>query len=549
MPSPAGLLQWVYLGRVTVAIVVFVAAAPYLNILSKGMIVTLAVAALTTVIATTLSFWYTHIRNAEPSLTFLYGQALFDLALVTTLVHVTEGPESQFPALYILIIGVNAVLMPFTSSSLIVILASLLYVADIAFFQAVELSDAVFMQLGVFVAVFVSSGLIASRVRVVGAERELLRQEVRRLRLEASDILRAIQSGVVTVDGEGIVVYANPAARELLGVSDRPVHGQALRDLVADRAPGLMAAVASTQENRRRSLRAEADVTIGERSFPIGITTTSIDTQESGTPSVTAIFTDISDQKQVEELHLRTERLEAVAELSASLAHEIKNPLASIRSSIEQIAATAREDDDERFLGQLVMQESDRLSRLLTEFLDFSRVQLTNLRAFDLARVVETAVEVVRKHPDCCDGLEIALSAHPVQVEGDEDLLHRVVVNLVLNAVQALTERGERTNGVGGRIRVEVREATQEEVPAGVPIEHAVLLRVADDGPGVPAELRERLFDPFVSGRAGGSGLGLAIVQRAVLAHRGVVLVDSRPGEGTDVRVLLPGKGPVEVAA
>jgi len=550
IPSPRGLLQWVYLGRVTVAIVVFVSAALYLNYQSQGTIVTLAVAALATVMVTALSFWYTHIRNTAPSLTFLYGQALFDLALVTTVVHVTQGPESQFPALYVLVIGVSAVLMPFRSSSLVATLASLLYVADIVFFQPGEPSRAVFMQLGVFVGVFVSTGLIASRVRVVGAEREVLKQEVRRLRLEASDILRAIQSGVVTVDGDGVVVYANPAAKDLLGLSDRAVNGQPLGDLLGDRAPGLVLAVSSTQANRQRSLRAEAEVTMGERSFPIGITTTSIDTQGSGTPSVTAIFTDISDQKQLEELHLRTERLEAVAELSASLAHEIKNPLASIRSSIEQIASAAREGDDEKFLGQLVMRESDRLSRLLTEFLDFSRVQVTNLQPFDLARVAETAVEVVRKHPDCAAGIEISLRARPVQVEGDEDLLHRVVVNLVLNAVQAVQAVGaEGADGTVRKVRVGIREAGPEEVPAGVPIAHAVLLSVADDGPGIPAALRDRLFDPFVSGRPGGSGLGLAIVQRAVLAHRGVVLVDSRPGEGTDIRVLLPGKGPVEVAA
>jgi two-component system sensor histidine kinase PilS (NtrC family) len=355
---------------------------------------------------------------------------------------------------------------------------------------------------------------------------------------------------VVTVDGDGVVVYANPAAQELLGLSDRAVHGVPLSDLVTDRAPGLVFAVSSTQESRQRSLRSEADVTLGERSFPIGITTTSIDVQESGMPSVTAIFTDISDQKQLEELHLRTERLEAVAELSASLAHEIKNPLASIRSSIEQISSTARENDDERFLGQLVLRESDRLSRLLTEFLDFSRVQVTNLQPFDLARVAETAVEVVRKHPDCSEGIEISLLARSAQVEGDEDLLHRVVVNLVLNAVQALGEKvAEGADGAVRRVRVEIREADSGEVPTGVPIAHAVLLSVADDGPGIPAELKERLFDPFVSGRPGGSGLGLAIVQRAVLAHRGVVLVDSRPGEGTDIRVLLPGRGPIEVAA
>src|SRR5438034_8372125 len=112
-----------------------------------------------------------------------------------------------------------------------------------------------------------------------------------------------------------------------------------------------------------------------DRTFPIGVTTTTLDLEPDGAPRVTAIFTDISDSKRLEELHLRAERLEAVAELSSSLAHEIKNPLASIRSSVEQLGRAKRADPDEKFLTSLIVRESDRLSRLLSEFLDFSRVR------------------------------------------------------------------------------------------------------------------------------------------------------------------------------
>ena len=129
----------------------------------------------------------------------------------------------------------------------------------------------------------------------------------------------------------------------------------------------------------------------------------------------------------------------------------------------------------------------------------------------------------------------------PVTVEGDEDLLHRVVLNLVLNALQASDGKA--------RVTVEVRNARADDLPQGVSMEPAVLLRVADDGPGIPPELRERLFEPFVSGRTGGSGLGLAIVQRAVLAHRGVVLVDIPPIGGTVFSVVIPSTGTSEAAA
>lgn len=540
IPSPRGILRWIYLGRVTVAIVVFVAAALYFTAVPPATILILAIAAISSVVVTSLSAWYTHVRGVEPGMTFLYSQALFDLGLVTTVVHVTEGPASQFPALYVLVIAVSAVVMPLGSSLLITALASLLYLADIVWWQPVQLSVAVWLQIAVFVVVFIATGLIASRVRIVGAEREILQREVRRLTLEAADILRNITSGVVTVDGDGRVLYANPAALELLGLASPEIGGRRLAEVVGDRAPELLQTIALTQSGGQRTLRAEGGVMVGDRRFPIGVTTTSIE-DGAATPSVTAIFTDISDQKQLEELHLRTGRLEAVAELSASLAHEIKNPLASIRSSIEQLGDATRDNEEERFLVQLVVRESDRLSRLLTEFLDFSRVRVTNARQVDLGAVAEKAADVVRNHPDCGDGAVIDVVRRPASLEGDEDLLHRVVVNLVLNAVQAAD--GE------GRVTIEVREAQPDELPRGLPMGRAVLLKVSDDGPGIPEGLKERLFEPFVTGRTGGSGLGLAIVQRAVEAHRGVILVESAPGDGTAFSVVLPSSGTTEVTA
>jgi signal transduction histidine kinase len=126
-------------------------------------------------------------------------------------------------------------------------------------------------------------------------------------------------------------------------------------------------------------------------------------------------------------------------------------------------------------------------------------------------------------------------------LEGDEDLLHRVIANLVLNAVQAA--RGPV------KITVSVAAVQASEIPHGTNLEHAVRLQVRDTGPGIPEEVRERLFQPFVSGRSGGSGLGLAIVQRAVEAHRGLVLVDSTPGAGTTFTIFLPAKMVAEDAA
>jgi signal transduction histidine kinase len=158
-----------------------------------------------------------------------------------------------------------------------------------------------------------------------------------------------------------------------------------------------------------------------------------------------------------------------------------------------------------------------------------------------LRAVAGAAVRLVRAHPDCAGDVTIAVSGGASPMEGDEDLLHRVISNLVLNAVQA--------GGAGVRIQVRTSRPSPEDLPPGITVENPVALEVSDTGPGIPEDVRERLFEPFVTGRKGGTGLGLAIVQRAVAAHRGMVLVDSAPGRGTTFTVYFPATRRKEEAA
>jgi two-component system sensor histidine kinase PilS (NtrC family) len=534
VPRPLVVLQWVYVGRVLVALAVFLAAAFSFRALAPEVLLTLAIGALASLVMSGGSAFFTHILRRAPGATFIYAQAVFDLALVTTVVHVTGGPESDFIPLYILVIAVAAVLLPLQSGLLVTFLASAVLIADVVFGYPAQLGVALWLQIAVFVLVAVATGWVASRVRVIGGQREALERQVRRLQLEASDILRNIGSGVVTVDAGGNLVYANRAAEELLAFSATDYLGQPVLGMLDARSHELAAAIATTQKDALHRFRMEGRVTVNGRSFTIGLTTTLLQPGEDIPPSATAIFTDISDQKRLEELNLRAERLEAVAELSASLAHEIKNPLASIRSSVEQLSRRAGRSGDDRVLAGLVLRESDRLSRILNEFLEFARVRVAMSKPVDLLEVTRAAVEIVRQHPACTPETDIRVTGACPEIEGDEDLLHRVVVNLVLNAVQA-------ANGAV-RVVVEVREAEPGELPPALALDPAVLLRVVDDGPGIPHEVRDRLFNPFVTGRAGGSGLGLAIVQRAVQAHRGVVLVDTGQGRGTTFTILLPAR-------
>ena len=540
LPDPRTLLWWVLGGRLVAVSVLLVLALgswsdqPGMPALATG---TAAYAVVLALYAT----WVLRRSAAAPGDGFHGLQASADVVVITALVH-GAGPASGVPSLYILVLAVYALLMSF-GGGLVVAFAIVL-----GYFVASMLPEpgrpgfAFWAQVGVFVTAYVLVGALAGRLRVAGEERESLASELRRVRLEADDILRNIRSGVMTIDDAGRLAFINPMAERLLQIDGEGVIGLPVLDKLKLRSPELWAAIVAAIRHGRKVSRGEGTVLHEDgRIFPIGLSTTTFERDSDGRPSVTAIFTDISDLKKLNELNLRAERLEAVAALSASLAHEIRNPLASIRSSVEQLARSAHGDEDDRYLAQLIVRESDRLSRLLSEFLDFARVRATEFVPVDLQAVVTAAARLVREHPDCRPDVEIRVQGARTVLDGDEDLLHRVVANLLLNAVQAA--RGPTV------IHVTTRPAKLAELPGGCSIEQPVCLEDRDDGPGIPEELRDRLFEPFVTGRAGGTGLGLAIVQRAVEAHRGMVLVDTAPGQGTTFTIFFPARRTTEEAA
>jgi two-component system sensor histidine kinase PilS (NtrC family) len=550
MLDPRRLLRWIYISRLSVAVAIFLAAVLVWTQDDtdkvKLLIASLAFALTTAVTVASVGYSEIYKRPLRPN--FLYLQSVFDLLLVTAVVHVTHGSgvvvgdvatagdTSQFASLYILVIAASTLLLPIGGGLLIAALGGVLYLSDVIWATSTQLSFTVWLQLGVFTAVALGSAYLAVQLRRAGEGKEMLVAELLQQRLQADDILRNIRSGVVTVDSEGRLLYVNPTAEQMLGLDLLNRHGEKIVDSIAEVAAELAQALERSIADRVRTTRVEGTVVQEERSFPIGVTTTYTEGDGSRTNhTTTAIFQDISDSKRMEMLRLRAERLEGVAELSAALAHEIKNPLASIRSAIEQLARVPRVSDDERTLAGLVMRESDRLSRLLTEFLDFARVRVARIEQVNVVELVQGVAALATSHPDRKDGVRVSCRVPDhgaLVVEGDEDLLHRAIFNLALNAVQA--------SPAGAEVRIEASTLDGDQMPLGAGFEAgSVAVRVSDDGPGIPMDLRERLFDPFFTTKPGGSGLGLAVVHRAIEAHRGLVFFDSTT-RGARFTVILP---------
>lgn len=542
--EPSRVLRWVWLGRMALASAILVAAVFVWTQAepTDTLVATLAFAVAT--FSTVGSALYG--TNGKPlGRLYFAGQCVIDLLLVTSIVHITGGWSSQFAALYILVIASGALLLPMRGGLAVAAGACGLYAADVLWLRGGSPGLGFAVQTVVFIVVALGTGFVAQRLRQAGSGREALAAQLAKVQLEAADILRTIRSGILTVDAQGRLLYANPAASDLLQLDLRAYIGRPVLPTLRRVSPQLTDLVERSARDGVRTTRAEGVIRRGDEDVEIGVTTTVADgIRPDSSTTATAIFQDISDSKRLQALHVRAERLQAVAELSASLAHEIRNPLASIRSATEQLARRQSlrvaqqgqpEDEDERILHGLVVREADRLSRLLAEFLDFARARVTHTASLDLGAVVQAAATLAASHPDRGENVQVQVDISPdlPPLTGDEDLLHRAVFNLVLNAVQAVGPAGHVFVAVSRHVHD--GEGRNHRAIAG----ELLAITVTDDGPGVPEHLRGRLFEPFVSGKTSGSGLGLPVVHRSVEAHRGLVTVDHLP-VGTRFTIVLP---------
>ena len=540
--SGINLLRWLYIGRVAVLVGILGGVLYVWREADADLTFGATVMFLVAIGVTVASAWHTHLRRLEPSENFLYAHVVLDVLLVTGIIHITGGQQSSFSPLYVLVIAEGALLLPLPGGVLIGGFASILYFADLFWFHEGSFGGTVLYQIVLFAAVALATGLLGDRLRRAGIALGAVESELRQLRLDTGEILGSMSTGVLTVDDEGRLMYVNPAGEALLGIDARQWLGAPVISAVERIAPGMGMVLKRSIEDGLPITRFRTTMHRNEKEIVLGVSTTVLGRDEGESPSATAIFQDISDLERVDALNRRAERLEAVAELSASLAHEIKNPLASIRSAVEQINKPALNDDDRSLLQRLVVSESDRLSRLLTEFLEFSGLRMSKREIIDVRGIARDCVTMLRHHPEKMEGVEIELSLpdDAQRVRGDRDLLHRAIFNLVLNALQFAGPRG--------KVAVHVRRHTRV---GGVLLRDMVRLVVSDTGPGVAPEDLPKIFDPFYTRRKGGTGLGLAVVHRAVAAHEGTVLVERSRLGGADFVMDLPrvAGSPAEEAA
>ncbi|MCH9032553.1 MAG: PAS domain S-box protein [candidate division Zixibacteria bacterium] len=371
------------------------------------------------------------------------------------------------------------------------------------------------------------SAYFSVRVRSSDRELEFASRALSHARFQTDEIMRKLSAGLVTVDYAGKIVLFNRAAEMILETPEKTVKGKDYRRVLSGRTVELGRELRMVLDNGVGRPRAEVEIERLDGTFmPLGVSTATISGGEDGALGVIAIFQDISQTKALQEKVRRNDRLAAVGELSASIAHEIRNPLAAIAGSAQELAKERREGES-RFssegdrLLELIIKESARLNRILGDFLSYARIGRIAYNKVDLCHVVVEALEMIRQHPSYNLDIEVSfLSTQSViYVVGDEDQMKQIVFNLVLNAFEALGSVCSASKKI---------EIAVLKLPEG----GRTLLSIHDNGPGIPQKALSKIFTPFYSTRNSGTGLGLAIVYRLSESMKVSLDVESSEGSG-----------------
>lgn len=534
-PSAHRRLQWVLGGRLIIA-TVLLGATMYLALdaIRYGRFTpTFLLILISAIYGSSILFGVWLLRGRGENLVAAAITTL-DVLLITGLVYLTGGAGSIFSFLYgaqiltaALTLGTSAAYYTAAASLTCYFLQGLAlnvgwlppppdqplsqYVLSSRDFQLALVSNMV----GIAAVALLATNL-ARRAQVVGAR--LLEAEESAARLERlnDDIVRSIASGVITADDDGRIIGVNPAAREILRDREGTLIGAPLAMVLPDYGK---------QRPSQPPKRADA---IGRRAdgsqFPIGFTLSALVDEEARQTGMLLAFQDLTEIKTLRDQADQAQRLAVLGRLATGLAHEIRNPLSSISGSVEMVReGNALSPEDGRLLG-IVISEVERLNSLVTRMLQVGRPSRIETEAVDLRTIASDVAAVARGEATASNGLQIEEISpeQPVVVSVDPDRMRQVIWNLVKNAVQASPREG----------RVEVRTGTDEAGNA--------LLEIADEGPGIGAAQRERLFDMFYSGRTHGVGLGLALVKQIIDQHEGRIEIIDRDGPGTCFRITLP---------
>jgi len=377
-----------------------------------------------------------------------------------------------------------------------------------------------------FIIVGLVSGDLARRVSAKDRLQIRSFKKAKKAQLEVRNILDNIKSGLISVDSRGLITRVNPSCCEILKFEEKQLVGRDINQVMLDGMEDLATVILSVAQGGEPVDRGEVLVTCQGRDIPLGMNVNHVLGLKGRILGSIAIFTDLTDSKEMTQRMREADRLAAIGELAASIAHEIKNPLASLRGSVEILANDLELTEDNELLFGLILKESGRINGIINDFLSYSRMRPPVMVPMLASEFRDELKLQIQQHIAAKGGLirsSFEVVPENMEIFADPDQMTQMTLNLVINACEAMEHQGN--------LRITLMAMGNNGFCE---------LSVADDGPGIDDDMRSCLFEPFKTNKVTGTGLGLSIVSRIAIAHGGKVWSEDTPGGGATFRIRLP---------
>jgi two-component system sensor histidine kinase PilS (NtrC family) len=546
-------IKWLMLLRLIFATFLLVATAivqaraypSFINISLLSLYILIA-----TIYFLTICYALLLTRINRPRL-FAYVQLLFDVLFVTALIYVTGGIESIFSFMYLLII-INAAIMLYRRGGLLIASASsicygsLLDLQYFDFIQPFYTRAPHLMEYGIgyyfytllmniiafYVVAFLSSYL-TEELRRSGAKLQEKQYDLDQLELLNRNIVQSINSGLMTLNNELKITYVNQAAQDISGFSYQDMDSMHIGEVFPEVVPFVSSD--GKQHGTEASRRLEdVDILFQRRDgirFHLGFSQSKLRDPDGNEFGLILIFQDLTEFRQMQEQVRRMDRLAVAGKLAAGIAHEIKNPLASLSGSIQMLKDELDLSYVHQRLMDITMKEAERLNGLVNEFLLFSRPEKSVDESVEINKVIEDTLEMLKNSPEFSRPIRIQKKlTKDLRVYIDSHRLQQVIWNLVLNAVQEMQNKG----------RLSVTTSIRSEGSAGDGQQKLAEISISDTGPGIIPANHGKVFDPFFTTKERGTGLGLTIVHRIVENYGGKIYLKSDGQNGTTFTLQFP---------
>jgi two-component system sensor histidine kinase PilS (NtrC family) len=485
---------------------------------------------------------------------YAFFQIIVDHLFITILIYFTGGRESFFPITYVFSIIASSMIFykrgALFSASLSSFLYGLLLLLQLHrwinpmgqpfIYEASQIFYSLIIYMATFYIVALLSSIISEELKK--KKKELLQKQVDYNQLETfnRNIIQSLDSGLLTVDLSGKINFLNRTAEKILNRGGDELKDTSLYDLFPRINKAIEQVKKKTLTPFSEYQRYETVLTNHDgRKIYLGFSISPLTDPEGSLIGHTLIFQDITRYKEMEEQMKRVDKMAAVGVLAAGMAHEIRNPLASLSGSIQMLKAELALDDHQRHLMEISLRESERLNALITDFLLFAQPPQTHKVFYPIGKILEETVDLFTHSPSFHDGIQILRPDAPEQIHAsiDPNQMKQVFWNLLINAAQSMSD--------GGEIQVQLGKGNAWGV-TGLPLSSQmkgkewVKISIADSGNGIALEEKEKIFEPFFTTKENGTGLGLSIVHKIIENHNGLIKVESELGRGSTFTILLP---------